>query len=551
MSFQLTPYAGILLATAIISAIVALLSWQRRSSPGGATLALLMLAVTEWAWASGLETAAVGQSAKVLWSKLEYLGTHSTPVLMLIFAAQYTRRDKWLTRRNVALLWVIPILTVAMAATNEWHGLVWSGFTPGPSGSNLLIYHHGPYFWFALFCVYAYILAASLLLIQTTLHPSVLHRRQGRALLAAAAIPWIGSIIYVSGLSPIPGFNTTPTSFMISGLVLLVSIVRRQLFDLVPVARDTLVENMGDGVLVLDEQCRIVDINPAGQRLLGQTAACVGQYGEKVLGQWPEVTGLCHASTEAQVEFRLDRAAPRYADLRVSPLYDRRGRFTGRLVVLRDITQRYQAEVQLKQANERLQAQLAEIETLQAKLREEAIRDPLTGLFNRRYLWETLPRELSRAARERYPIVLVMIDLDRLKKINDTSGHEAGDLILRALGDLLRAQTRSEDIACRYGGEEFVLVLLGLSPEHAHQRINELRLAFEALRVKHGEDELRATFSAGIAIFSQHGNTDEELLRAADRALYAAKAAGRNCIKVGPPEAHTGLKKISSPTMPG
>ncbi len=531
MHFQLTPYAGILIATAVVSAIVTFLAWRRRFCSGGTAFALLMLAITELALVDALEAAAVERLAKILWSKLEYVGSQSTMVFMLIFAMQYTGQDKWLTRRRMALLWVVPLINIAMVATNEWHGLAWSGFAPGPSGSNLMVYHHGLYFWFVVASAYAYVLVATWLLIKMALRSPALHRRQAIAVIVAAVIPWIGNAVYVFGLSPLPGLNLTPVSFAATGLILWVSIVRLQLLDLVPVARDTLVENMGDGVLVLDEQCRIVDINPAGQRLLGQTPACIGRRGEEVLAQWPEVTGLCHASAEAQVEFMLDRAVPRYADLRVSPLYDRRRRFTGRLVVLRDITRRYQAEMQLKQANERLQTQLAEIEALQAELREEAIRDSLTGLFNRRYLQETLPRELSRAAREGYPIVLVMIDLDRLKKINDTSGHEAGDLILRALGNLLRTQTRSDDIVCRYGGEEFVLVLPGLSLEYAYQRINALRQTFEALRVRCGEDELQATFSAGIAAFPQHGTTGEELLRAADRALYAAKAAGRNCVK--------------------
>jgi diguanylate cyclase (GGDEF)-like protein len=104
--------------------------------------------------------------------------------------------------------------------------------------------------------------------------------------------------------------------------------------------------------------------------------------------------------------------------------------------------------------------------------------------------------------------------------------------MLQGLGKLLRTQTRREDIACRYGGEEFILVSPGMSPELAYQRAEQLRLSFQALRVQYEDEEFSATISAGVATFPDHGETDEDLLRAADQALYAAKAAGRNCVKL-------------------
>jgi diguanylate cyclase (GGDEF)-like protein/PAS domain S-box-containing protein len=532
MRFQYTPYFGALMITAVISAVVAFIAWQRRATPGGAPLALLMLAVTEWALVSGLEAAAVGQAAKILWSKLEYVGNNSTAVFLLIFAMRHTGRDKWLTRHNVGLLWVIPILNMVAAATNEWHGLIWTGFTPGPNGTNLLIYHHGPWFWFVIASIYAYVSAATLLFVRSVLRPSILHRRQAILILIASAPPWIGSIVYLSDLSPIPGLNVIPMSFMITGLVLLGSIFRFHLFDLVPVARDTLVESMSDGLLVLDAQNRIVDVNPAAQQLLGANSSCIGKSAEQVLAKWPDLVNLSRASEDAQTEVLLDNGGPRYFDVRITSLQDRHGRFAGQFIDLRDITQRHLATTGLEQANARLVAQLEVIDLLRAQLQEQAIRDELTGLFNRRYLQETLPRELSRAARGAYPVAVVMMDIDRFKAINDRYGHKAGDLILQAVGELLHAQIRCEDIACRYGGEEFVLVFPALPLEHAYRRAEQLRLSFEALRVEYEGAELSTTISAGVAVFPNHGETDEDLLRAADQALYAAKAAGRNCVKI-------------------
>lgn len=193
---------------------------------------------------------------------------------------------------------------------------------------------------------------------------------------------------------------------------------------------------------------------------------------------------------------------------------------------------RYRAETELRQANERLQAQLTKIQALQAQLREQAIRDALTGLFNRRYLEETLERELLRARREASPISLIMLDIDHFKKLNDTFGHKAGDVMLQTLGEVLRTHTRGSDVACRYGGEEFVAVLPGASLELAHQRAEQWRALFEQLSVPYGKVELRATLSLGVAVYPQHGATSDEVLRVADTALYMAKTEGRNRVVV-------------------
>jgi len=346
MHFQDTPYFRVLMITAVISAVVSFIAWRRRSAPGGISVALMMLAVTEWSLVAGLEAAAVGQEAKILWSKLEYLGSNSTIVFLLIFAVEYTGRGRWLTRRKMALLWGVPLLNMGMAATNEWHGLVWSDFVPGLKGSNLLIYHHGPWFWFMMVSVYVYMSVSSLLLIRTVFRSSALHRRQAGALLVAMAVPWIGSIVYILELSPIPGLNIIPMSFLLTGLVLVWSIFGFQLLDLVPVARDTLIESMSDGMLVLDLQNRIVDLNPAAQSIIGiPVSKAIGQPVAQILGPWQGLVDRFRDKTEAQAEITLDQdRAQHHYDLRISPLTDRHARLTGRLVVLRDITERKRAE---------------------------------------------------------------------------------------------------------------------------------------------------------------------------------------------------------------
>ena len=166
---------------------------------------------------------------------------------------------------------------------------------------------------------------------------------------------------------------------------------------------------------------------------------------------------------------------------------------------------------------------------LREKLRAEAIHDPLTGLFNRRYLEEMLVRELHRARRRNSPLSLTMLDLDNFKRFNDSHGHDAGDALLRELGRLMRAKLRKSDILCRYGGEEFVIVLPDSSLVDAEQRIEQIRAELKEVQIQHGGEFLPApTLSAGIAQADEHNFDPGELLRAADKALYSAKNAGRD-----------------------
>ena len=166
---------------------------------------------------------------------------------------------------------------------------------------------------------------------------------------------------------------------------------------------------------------------------------------------------------------------------------------------------------------------------LRQRLREQATRDPLTGLYNRRYLEESLDRELHRTNREGAPLCVAMLDLDYLKQFNDTFGHEAGDRVLRELGRVLSEKLRKSDICCRFGGEEFVLVLPGSSLADAQHRVEQIRLLVKGLQVRHDDRILgRLTVSGGVAASPEHGSTGPELLRAADDALYSAKQAGRD-----------------------
>lgn len=172
---------------------------------------------------------------------------------------------------------------------------------------------------------------------------------------------------------------------------------------------------------------------------------------------------------------------------------------------------------------------ITEIKNQTSILKELSIRDPLTELFNRRYMEETLEREFDRADREHSPLALFMIDIDFFKKINDQFGHTEGDKVLRLVAQCLQFNTRKGDIACRYGGEEFVIILLNTNANIAKARAEDLRQEIENLSSKYNTlIPTKITVSIGVACYPQHGKTPESLINSADKSLYCAKQQGRN-----------------------
>nr|WP_235216120.1 diguanylate cyclase [Ruegeria halocynthiae] len=186
------------------------------------------------------------------------------------------------------------------------------------------------------------------------------------------------------------------------------------------------------------------------------------------------------------------------------------------------------------------------------QLHDQSVRDPLTGLFNRRHMTETLRKSISRSQQTGAPLSLVAVDVDHFKKFNDTHGHDAGDMVLRAVGSALENACDRDEVACRIGGEEFMLILPDNPPDDAMTRAEQLRQAVEAVSVRYGEKSLpRITISVGVAHYPVHGTMPQDLMRAADDALYAAKDKGRNQVQLANTATATGGSKAISMRVSG
>ena len=528
MGWQWSAYGIALLIAACFLIVALVMVWPRRRAVGGRPLVGLLVAMLIWTLAYAFEAMVVSVPAKITFGTLGYPGAMAVPVFFFLFVVEYTQSERWAPKPRW-VLWVIPALCVLSAVTNAFHHELWTEFILEPG--NILEYKHGPVFLLVIGYSYALLVGSLAIMVAAFARHDANYRAQFAAVLVLAMFPILGSVAYVFGFSPFPAQDPAPIAFAITAVGMAWSLLRQGLLTVVPIAQESVLQNLHDAVLVLDSTDRVAVANKAFFAWLGIDAAIVGKPVLEVLAPWPGLVRAVFSEFDEE-EVLLDHPSWRHIDVRRSVVKDDRGRVRGRVLVLRDINALRLAELELRDANEKLTAQLVTIQNLQEGLREQALRDPLTGLYNRRYLEETMGRELARSQRDDAPLSFVMIDLDHFKSLNDEHGHAAGDQVLRWFGDLLLVKLRPGDIACRYGGEEFVILMPSAPREVALQRCEDLRVAFTSLVANaSGNRYPNVTLSAGLAVSPRDASTTNELRRCADVAMYAAKRAGRNQVR--------------------
>ena len=311
----------------------------------------MMVAVTGWSFLYALEIAAVSLSAKLLWAKLEYLGIVALPPMWLAFSLIYTGRDNWVTRRNMALLAIIPLVTVLLAWTNEGHGLIWSSVALDASRpASSLDVSYGIAFWVHLVYAYLMLVLGTWALLRALVRSRDVYRGQAGALLIGAFAPWVANVAYVSGLWPVSNLDPSPFAFTITGLAVSWGLFRYHLLDVVPVALRLVVDGMSDAVFVLDAEDRVVEVNPVAREIVGDPRGdVVGRPVTEVLSGYRELVERYLDMSNVRDEVVVGEGeTERHFDLRISSLLDRRGRSGGRLVVLRDTTAQKQVEATLR-----------------------------------------------------------------------------------------------------------------------------------------------------------------------------------------------------------
>jgi PAS domain S-box-containing protein len=334
-------------------------AWRHRHAPGATPFAALMSAITLWSLAYTLELSSLSLRAKILWSNVNFLAIVTVPVAWLVLALQYTGRGQWLTRRKLILLMIIPLLITITIWTNNLHHLFRSTPTLDTSGAYpMLDPAYGGAFWAHTVYSYLLLLIGTILLILAFVHSPRLYRRQETFMLIGALAPWIINVVFILGWSPFGQLDLTPFAFTLTGLSMGLGLFRFQLLDTMPVAPDTIIKSMSDGVIVLDAEDQIVELNPVAEGILTCTAAeVVGQPAQQVLSRWPDLVERYRGLPETHTEIAVgEGVVRRYFDLRISPLRDWRRHLIGRLIVLRDVTRRKEMEEELHRAKEAAEA---------------------------------------------------------------------------------------------------------------------------------------------------------------------------------------------------
>ena len=515
----------------VVSSVTAGLAWRRRAgNPAATALAVTMLGVASWsavdAALHGLDSALV----RTLYPPV-LLASVGVAVVGVYALSRVVANPSWRpTWRRTGLLAVEPVLMVVACSVPATRDLVLSADGAAGPGSVEAV-TLGPLFMAHTLYSYVVICVAYWRLGRRWRMTTGVFRRQITVLLGAAVLSTAGNVVTIATQTSGSGVDVTPLFFLVTGVIHSWALLRMGLLRLIPVARDQVVDTVPDAVLVVDPAGILIDLNPAAGRLLeGLRPDLAGQ--ELVGRPVAEVVGDDAVALVAGAE-RLDGhrvvevRRGMWLDVRDTPVSDARGRALGTIVVARDVSEQERRQAAVVSLNRRLAEQVREIERLRSELAEEAVRDPLTGLHNRRQLDRALAAD-RRSRVSDLESAVVVVDIDRFKDVNDRFGHAAGDEVLKAVADVLRRSTRDGDTVARMGGEEFVLVLPGAGAGQAVERAEEIRRDCAGLVHVLGGETVTVTVSAGVAAGPLGGAASDALLDAADRALYAAKAAGRN-----------------------
>jgi len=497
----------------------------KRQGPGRFDLIVFLWSSIWWSGCSLAENLPITPASRLVFGNLAWLGISLTPIsaCFLLWASSFGHR------RPVSAGWRLAMLSfglvVCLAAfVNPWDTM-YAQIIPAPDNAGPLRYIHGGLFFAIIGLIYIAVLAT--MLVTAWAQRGLSWRRRGihAAIILGISVPLVTSVFYASGSLVVFGYDPTPFTFLFTAPLLAWLLAFNGLCDPLPIARQALLEVLGDAVIILDNEGRIVELNRAARHLSAMPPEPVGALVSS-LAHWDRHIDRAIGLPRGSVAVDLPGDPPRYVEITATELRES-GLLAGHLLLVRDVTMRQETENRLHAALAAQSLQLAMNLRLQAELHGEARIDPLTGAHNRRSLEEALPVILDEARDSKRPVSVAMIDLDHFKSINDEHGHVFGDFVLKAFAEKLSAMARKEDLLFRMGGEEFLFVL----PDTGQQAAVELLECWLA-GLKDGlmveGKQLFLGFSAGINTIPTPESDPDLLVSHADRATYVAKRRGRN-----------------------
>jgi diguanylate cyclase (GGDEF)-like protein len=521
---------------AVVFAWIAFVTWRRRAHNPTVAVALVVVML-------GLGASSIADAVAVLSTTQRTAAIASLAILPGVGIATGAfvclgigvARPQWEPRlASVALLLVEPVLITVAVAMNPRHLWVYRG-----AGASELTgsatWGYGPAFWWHTGYSYLALATGIGFIFWGWWKAPPAFRLQRLTILLATVIPCVANVIYLAR-----GFGSlrdpTPFGFAVAGMVIFHAIFRQGLITLSPVARALIIDQIGDAIMVISPGGLFLDLNPVAVDLVralkpGARTELVGVPSQGLFGDSHIATS---GDRETEVVVEVDGARTEF-QVRVFPLIDRHHRDLGTVLVARNVTEANNQSRRLAAANTQLVRQVETIELLRADLAEQASRDPLTGLHNRRHLAEGFASLITVAEQTGEALAVVLFDLDRFKSVNDVYGHLAGDAVLVGLAQLMGEQAPPNALVARWGGEEFFVVLPGADAAKGLAFADGLRRRFERDQTVVEGQVVPCTLSAGVAAYPASGTTVDDLFRAVDVSLYKAKKAGRNLVRVHEP----------------
>lgn len=510
---QVNSLSLFLLICGILLAAIALYSWRRRFVRGALWFSLFMLAVSIYVTGYFFELSSADLPAILFWNKVQYIGILLLPPFCLLFALHFSQKNAGVNRWVYLVLFLIPVLLFVLKLFDGSLRLFYSEVDVDVSGPiPLLVFSPGPAYYFTAMYNLILLSYGTFQVYAARRYSSPLYRKQTSIMVGFGFVILIIYMIYLSDYRPfafLENIDFSPFGFTAWALAISYAILRYRLFELVPFAREKLIETLTEGVLVFDGEYRLVDGNPASRGIFGWDQVPTGLAMDQVFSGWlgpegnvKEINNALQKGVNSIETCRIIAGNPSWFDINVTILQEGEGEIEGRLLVLHNITAR---------------------KLIEKELRDLSLEDELTGLKNRRGFFTLANQMIKMVARMKLSAALVYIDLDGLKNINDTLGHSQGDRAIITVGRTLAAHCRSSDVVSRLAGDEFVLMAIGSEEDFSEIIAARMEKILDSLR-REIDFPGGLSFSYGVAhCKSSDRYSLEDLLSQADQAMYEQK----------------------------
>lgn len=515
MSSTIIFYLIIVCLAALLSSFLSIFGLLRfRNAPGGRFYIIVTALSAFFTFSYAMEIYSATYEAMRFWLRMEYIALPLLPVFILLMAVEYCghKIKLWMS----CLVLIIPVITIVMQNTNELHYLYYTSMGVLVNSPFSVIYlEHGPFymlhtvFFYSCVCIS---IALLLLQLRKLIKP---FRKQTYLMIVGLIVPGIGGLLNIisndaGSIDMVPVFMSL--SFVFHGLAL----TSLRMFDVAPIARDIVFESIEQGVLVLNDDDIIIDYNSSFTNLpLDVPDTLIGHSIQDVLRRHNDLITVVKKGEECDFPLQIKEQLISL-HIRFSPISDKNSSHAGTVITFLDVTERVAMERMLKHM---------------------ASTDGLTQIYNRTFFTEQAESSLSMPHAPPGQAALILLDIDFFKHVNDTYGHDVGDQVLTGIARIIKRNLRSNDIAGRYGGEEFIMCMPGATKTEAVEAAHKLRLAIEKHIIRTDDIDIQVTSSFGIAHTMLEDAVDgapalNDLTKKADIALYEAKQEGRNCVRV-------------------